>query len=199
MPRWRGIGVCVVSGMLMTAPAAPSHAKDEPLEINACALLDAQAIQQVLGVPVDKGDRRDSGVESNGAYSSSCVWMLTADRARPADPAAPLGGKRFVILNALRWPQGSDGARTYLQAFREASDSGVIPSKPSARSFGDEALWWGDGLAVRRRDVSFGVSVFVPREVATQSGSRAGEREEQLAKIVLARLAAPSPTKSVPK
>jgi hypothetical protein len=165
-------------------------AKDEALTIDACALLDAQAIQDVLSVPVEKGDRRDSGLESNGAYSSSCVWMLTADRTRPADPRAPLGGKSFVILNALRWPQGSDGARTYLQAFREASDSGVIESKPSARAFGDEALWWGDGLAVRRGVVSFGVSVFMPRAAAADPNARAGEREERLAKIILARLAA---------
>jgi hypothetical protein len=178
-----------MGGMLMTTPAAPSHAKDEALTIDACALLDAQAIQKVLGVPVEKGDRRDSGLESNGAYSSACVWMLTADRGRPADPRAPLGGKRFVILNALRWPPGSEGARTYLQAFREASDSGVLPSKPGARDFGDEALWWGDGLAVRRGEVSFGVSVFIPRDAA-QSTSRVGEREERLARIVLSRLAA---------
>jgi hypothetical protein len=175
--------------MLATTSASQVLANDEALTIDACALLDARAIQDVLGVPVEKGDRRDSGLESNGAYSSSCVWMLSADRARPADPAAPLGGKRFVILNALRWPQGSDGARTYLQAFREASDSGVIESKPSVRQFGDEALWWGDGLAVRRGDVSFGVSVFVPR-AAAEPQARAGEREERLAKTILARLAA---------
>jgi hypothetical protein len=115
--------------------------------------------------------------------------MLTADRERPADAAAPLGGKRFVILNVLRWPRGSDGARTYLEAFREASASGVIESKPIARPFGDEALWWGDGLAVRRGDVSFGVSVFMTRGAA-DTQPHAGEREERLAKIILSRLAA---------
>ena len=183
---WRAIGLCLMSGMLTATPAPAS----EPTpEIDACALLDARAIRDVLGLSVEKGDRRDSGLESNGAYSSSCVWLLSADRARPADPGAPLGGKRFVILNALRWPQGSDGARTYLQAFREASESGVIESKPIARPLGDEALWWGDGLAVRRGAVSFGVSVFVP-PAAAATASPAGEREERLAKVILARLAA---------
>ncbi|MEJ0035360.1 MAG: hypothetical protein WDO68_04660 [Gammaproteobacteria bacterium] len=172
----------------MTMPASTVLAKDAAPTIDACALLDARDIEKVLGMPVEKGSRRDSGLESNGAYSSACVWMLTAERGHEADPAAPLGGRSFVILNALRWPQGSDGAKSYLQAFREASDSGVLPSKPDARQFGDEALWWGDGLAVRRREVSFGVSVFLPRQAGAQPKTRPGEREERLAKVVLSRL-----------
>jgi len=165
--------------MLAVAHSLPLLAREAPLSIDACALLDAGAIQQVLGVSVEKGERRDSGIESNGAYSSACVWMLTADAAR----------KSFVILNALRYPRGSDGARTYLQAFRDASDSGVLPSKPSPRQLGDGALWWGDGLAVRRRDVSFGVSVLMrPTNPAVKSSSHAGEREERLAKVILSRL-----------
>lgn len=165
----------------LTLLAMPAFAADAM--IDACSLLNASDVQSVLGVPVEKGERRDSGRESNGAYSSSCVWVLSADRDRPADPRAPLGGKHFVILNAQRWPEGSDGPRTFLQSFREASESGVIAAKPSPRQFGDEALWWGDGLAVRRRDVSFGISVFVPPR-------ESGQREERLAKLVLSRLAA---------
>jgi hypothetical protein len=184
----QAIRAVVVSGMLAMTHGSPVLAKDVA-PIDACALLDARVIQDVIAVPVEKGDRRDSGLESNGAYSSSCVWMVTADRSRATDPQAPLGGKRFVILNVLRWPDGAEGARSYLQAFREASDSGVIPSKPDARQFGDEALWWGDGLAVRKSDVSFGVSIFMPRASNEASSARAGEREEKLAKVILARLA----------
>jgi len=177
----------VVGGMLAMTHATSLLAKDI-VPIDACALLDSSVIQEVIGVPVEKGDRRDSGVESNGAYSSACVWMLTTERGRPTDPRAPLGGKSFVILNALRWPNGAEGARSYLQAFREASDSGVIASKPSSRQLGDEALWWGDGLAVRKREVSFGVSIFMPRAAAAHPDARAGEREERLAKVILSRL-----------
>lgn len=169
-------------------------AEDPSSTIDACSLLDAAAIQGVLDVPVEEGSRRDSGRESNGAYSSACVWMLKDERGRQADPNAPLGGRSFVILNAMRWPEGSSGARTYLEAFREASDSGVLPSRPSPRQFGDEALWWGDGLAVRRRDVSFGISVFLPRQAPKEpkgpTQAEAGEREGRLAKVILSRLAA---------
>lgn len=207
---WRAIGACVLAGVLATPPhAATAPADDATPMIDACALLDAAEIQRVVGEPVEKGERRDSGLEANGAYSSACVWMLSADRGRETDSQRPLGGRSFVILNALRWPQGSEGARTYLQAFREASASGVLPLKPSPRPFGDEALWWGDGLAVRRGDVSFGVSIFIQRETASDQRQtagdqretagdqrqtagdpkhRAGEREEHLAKRILARL-----------
>ncbi|MEJ1966804.1 MAG: hypothetical protein WDO56_36790 [Gammaproteobacteria bacterium] len=188
--RARAIGLLVVTALLDAAPFSTALAQVSATPIDACTLLDAADIHKVLGVPVEKGTRRDSGLESNGAYSSACVWMLESERGLPKDPSAPLGGKSFVILNALRYPQGSGGARTYLEAFREASASGVLPARPSARQFGDEALWWGDGLAVRRRDVSFGISVFLQRAASTATHGQPGEREGRLAKTILARLAA---------
>ena len=186
MPGRRALTALTAAVLLNAVMVSSALALDAVPKIDACALLNAAEIQKVLGVPVEKGSRRDSGIESNGAYSSACVWMLTSEHAAPARPNAPLAGKHFVILNALRYPQGSSGAKTYLEAFREASDSGVLPARPSPRQLGDEALWWGDGLAVRRRDVSFGISVFVPREGST---AQPGEREGRLAKTVLARLA----------
>lgn len=183
---WRAIALLAAG----VALASSSFAKDAGLVIDACSLLTAADIKKELGLSVEAGSRRDSGLESNGAYSSACVWLFTSERERQADPDAPLGGRSFVILNALRWPEGSDGARTYLQAFREASDSGVLPKQPSARSLGDESLWWGDGLAVRKGTVSFGVSVFTPRQAGAAPNAKPGEREERLAKVILSRLAA---------
>jgi hypothetical protein len=176
---------------LDTAPtldAAPR--RDAAPTIDACALLDAADIQKALGVPVEKGTKRDSGREPNGAYSSACVWTFTGEKDLPVNRNAPLGGRSFVILNAQRWPRGSDGPRSFLDAFREASESGVISKPPSPRQFGDEALWWGDGLAVRRREVGFGISVFTPRDTAARANAQPGEREGRLAKAILARLAA---------
>lgn len=152
--------------------------------VNACSLLSPPQISRAVGLPVDAGVRRDEGYQENGSYSSACVWTIRRNGATPANPAAPLGGKSFVILNVIQWPAGSGLARTYLEDFRAASASGVIAGKPIPRSFGDEALWWGDGLAVRRRDVSFGVSVFTPGMAAR----RLGEREEQLAPYILRQL-----------
>jgi hypothetical protein len=186
----RGINLLVAGSMLSAALCAPVLAVDAAATIDACALLGAADIGKALGVPVEKGSKRDSGREPNGAYSSACVWMLKGESDLPVNRSAPLGGRSFVILNAQRWPPGSAGARSFLDAFREASASGVLPKPPASRKFGDEALWWGDGLAVRRRDVSFGISVFTPRDSAARANAPPGEREGRLASAILARLAA---------
>jgi len=173
-------------------PAAASAADSTPATaaptaINACALLTSAEIARVIGTAVDGGQRRDAGLEKNGAYSSACIWTLQRDLTKPADPAATFGGKAFVILNAQRWPAGSGKAGSFLEEFRQAAAHGEIPHAPVQRHFGDEALWWGDGLAVRVGDVSFGVSVFNP---AARPKDYAGQLEEQLAPLILGRLAA---------
>lgn len=161
--------------LMLTLPLAV--AAPEPPRIDACALLDAAQIEGVIGHAVQPGVRDDAGVESNGAWSSSCVWAFTNEAGAPK-------GRRFVILNAMQWPLGSGRSHEFLDSFREAAASGVLASEPSARSFGDEALWWGDGLAVRKRDASFGLSVFWPRPPTTAPGML----EERLAPLVLNRL-----------
>lgn len=149
-------------------------------EINACEFLKPAEISRVLGVAVDGGRRQDEGVQKDGSYSSSCIWMI---KNQKLDPSARLGGRRFVILNAMQWPEGRNMAGKFLQAFRDSAAKGVIPNKPTPRKFGDEALWWGDGLAVRKGDVSFGVSVFMPSDKA-----RTSALEEKLAPIILRRI-----------
>jgi hypothetical protein len=172
------------------APASPPAARTSTpatpaASIDACALLTEQDISQVIGLSVDEGARKDDGAAADGSYSSTCVWKIRAVGASPADPNAPLNGESFVILNAVRWPAGSGLARRFLEGFRTAAAKGDIPHQPSPRTFGDEALWWGDGLAVREQDVSFGVSVFGPAVKARFPG----KFEEQLAPKILPRLA----------
>ena len=175
MSRTASAGLCL-SLLSMTAAGA-----QPPPAIDACTLLTPAQIERVLGQAVEPGVRRDAGMESNGAYSSACVWTLLAEKGQPQRSAAPLGGRSFVILNAMQWPVGSGRAREFLDSFREAAASGVLPKAPSARKFGDDALWWGDGLAVRSGDVSFGLSVHLPR----MPSAVAGAREERLAPLVL--------------
>lgn len=164
------------------ATGAAAYAAETPLEINACELLTSAEISVAVGLPVDNGRRQDEGMSRDGQYSSTCMWTIEPVKA-PAQ-TAPGRGRRFVILNAQRWPAGRDMARKFLQAFHESADKGVIANKPVPRKFGDEALWWGDGLAVRRGDVSFGLSVFMPK----RNEARTSALEEKLAPLVLRRL-----------
>lgn len=154
-----------------------------PDPINACDLLSPSAISAATGIGARPGVRRDAGYTSDGAYSSSCVWMLEREQTNP-DAAAPLGGRSFIILNAMRWPEGRGLADTFLQAFRDAAAAGEIPREPQARNYGDAALWWGDGLAVQKGDVSFGLSVVMP---GVEPG-HPGEFEERLAPAILRQL-----------
>lgn len=178
------VSFCLVmsSGVGLPAAQAAGNRPGHPLEINACELLTSAEISAAIGLPVDGGRRQDEGMSRDGQYSSSCIWMIEPGKA--PDRTAPGRGKRFVILNAMQWPLGKNMAKKFLQAFHDSADKGVLPSKPSPRKFGDEALWWGDGLAVRKGDFSFGISVFMPqRDVA-----RTSKMEEKLAPHVLRRL-----------
>lgn len=147
--------------------------------IDACSLLQPAEISAVIGLPVAAGTRRDEGIVPQGAYSSACIWQVQPD-------AAP--GRNFVIVNAMRWPAGSGLADTFLDAFRKAAASGEIASQPVPRDFGDAALWWGDGLAVRSGDVSIGISVFAPGLKTQHENQRAGYFEERLVTHVLKHL-----------
>jgi hypothetical protein len=176
----------VALGILAVArgqPVAGAAGAPGPQSIDACALLTASEVSSVLGVPVLEGVRHDDGATSVGAYSSTCIWKVRNDRLGSHDPNASLGGADFAILNAFSWPSRS-AAAGFLQSFRSAADNHEIPMHPVGLDIGDEALWWGDGVAVRRGAVSFGVSVVV------NGADRAQRRawEESLARRALVRV-----------
>jgi hypothetical protein len=175
MTRTGSAFLSLLAPMLVCAQAAGEGAAARQLD--ACSLLSSAEISTAIGVTVDGGSRHDEGLQPDGSYSSTCMWVIAENRKLPI----PGSGHRFVILSAIQWPQGRDLARTYLQAFHNAAANGEIPRKPKPRRFGDEALWWGDGLAVRKGDVSFGVSVFMPRANAP----RTSVLEERLAPYIL--------------
>jgi len=178
----RTLVTAVATALLSGAMFSAAQAAQESLEINACELLTPAEISAAIGLPVDKGRRQDEGIARDGQYSSTCFWTIEPGKA--PDQTAPGRGRRFVILNAHRWPAGQDMAKKFLEAFHESADQGVIPNPPVPRKFGDDALWWGDGLAVRKGDVSFGISVFMPK----RGEARTSILEEKLAPQILKRL-----------
>lgn len=177
--------LCILS-LLATALPSAGAGRDSPISgINACSLLDAETITKVVGLPVEPGVRRDTGRETSGAYSSTCLWVIRFAGSEVHDPDAPLGGRGFAILNVLTWQTGSGLAGTFLDAFHDAAKTGLIPSVPEARPFGDRALWWGDGMAVAVADVSFGLSIYTP----ALEPAYPGEFEESLTPEILRQLA----------
>jgi hypothetical protein len=182
-------GVFVASGYGSAGARETATAAKDSAPINACALLKDAEIEAVIGKKVAPGQRHDEGdVNSgdyvvSGTYSSTCLWRVVTDLPPPNDPSLPLGGNSFAILNAMQWPKGGDDASKFLQSFRDAGKEHVIDMEPVAVQIGDEALWWGDGVAVRKGDRSFGISVHM-------IGGRPNERgwEEDLAKKIAPRL-----------
>lgn len=182
-PRMHGADAGAQSGDMADAMDSPP--------INACALLNDDEVSAVVGTKVAPGQRRDDGEVGGkgdyapvGTYSSTCFWQFHADASGEDDPTLPMGGKRFAILNAMVWPAGGGDAAKFLQSFHDAFKNEIIPSDPVAVDIGDEGLWWGDGVAVRKGDRSFGISVFL------QNGDKPTQRkmEESLARKIAARL-----------
>ncbi|MSO98791.1 MAG: hypothetical protein EXR11_11325 [Rhodospirillaceae bacterium] len=177
-----------VASVLAGSAAAQDGARDKGQEINACSYLSASDVTAALGHAVEAGERNDSrrtgggAYPDNGSYSSTCLWKVSADRDK-ADPKLPMGGASFVIFNAMSWPAGSGLAKTFPQSFRDAAKDHTIAMMPVAVNIGDEALWWGDGVAVAKGDISFGISVHLIGERAKERGI-----EEALAAKIVTRL-----------
>ncbi len=146
-------------------------------ESNACTLIAKEDVGKVVGGAVAAAERMDDGKTEDGAYSSTCVWKVTGLPPLPAKPNAPFGGAAFAMLNTITWPAGSGMAKKYLEDFRDAAKQDLIDQTPVPVQAGDEALFWGDGVAFRRGDVSFGVSVHVGTD----------KKQEQALETALAR------------
>jgi len=178
-------GAVLFLGLL---PFAGPAAEVAGQRIDACALLLDGEIRKAIGQDVHAGERHDMGEvapdigSGKPSYSSTCLWRIKSGNEEPLDPNDPVAGTSFVMVNAIRWSTGVEGAKHYLQSFRDAAEDGTIDHQPSSIDIGDEALWWGDGVALRKSETSVGVSVHLP-------GDRRKERllEEALAKIVARR------------
>jgi hypothetical protein len=170
-------------------PNAFARAAEPPAKppIDACAFLTAAEIAAQLKATVLPGRRDDSGtIDSSeyvagGTYSSTCFWRLAAT-AGQSDQEDLSTSQSYVILNVMQWPRGGK-ARQFLQNFRDAAKRGEIHQTPEPLKIADEALWWGDGVAVCKADRSFGISVHLV-------GGRDRERkiEEELARRIASRL-----------
>ena len=159
----------------------PAKAEQAP-PVDACAMLTAEDIAAVTGRKVGSPMRNGGGSTTADSYSSTCVWRLPAD-ADDAATDAPLHGSNYAMLNAWSWVPGSDGPKRFLQEFRDAAANNLIDMKPVPLEIGDEALYWGDGVAMRKGRMSFGISVHLVGGKPTEQ-----TMESALARKILSRL-----------
>ena len=169
---------------LVLGAALSANAADPTHPVDACALLTPDDVSAVVGAKVEAGQRNDSGQVEGGGFSSTCVWKVAgAPVPSAAGPEGPFGGARFAMLNTITWPAGSGLAQKYLADFYQAAKDNLIDNTPVPVKVGDGALWWGDGVAARKGDVSFGVSAHVGSDKPTERAL-----EEALARKVAAKL-----------
>lgn len=173
----------VVIGVLALVSARGISGTQGPQPIDACTLLTRSELSTLLGMPVEAGVRHDDGLTSEGAYSSTCIWKVRNERLLKHDSNASLAGADFAILDVFSW-SSRRSAETFLQSFKTAAERNLIPMHPVALDIGDDGIWWGDGVAVRRGAVSFGISVVL--HSADRDKRRAWE--ESLAEDILARI-----------
>ena len=165
-------------------PVSAGAAPASPTAIDACALLTPKEIAAVVGKKVEAGPSLDNGITPQGAHSTTCIWAAPLPPGVQPDPAQRLGGRGFVVVNVINWPGGPGDAHKFLEGFQKAFQEHDITSKPVAVSVGaDESVWWGDGVAARKKGVSVGISV-------AQFGDRATRQPEaeSLARLVVKRL-----------
>jgi hypothetical protein len=188
---FRGVVVSMLGIFCVGQCSSGVLAADRELQpaINACDFLTVTELTAIVSAKVERGVRDDSGAVDSGdyavagTYSSTCLWRFSRGRSRTADPNLSFGQESYVILNVMQWPSGSGQARRFLDSFRDAAKRGEIPQSPVPVKIADEALWWGDGVALYKEDKSAGVSVHLV-------GGRERERgmEEALARMVASRL-----------
>ena len=171
-----------LAGLVLATAAHAAEPAKKGVEVDACKLLSDKDVAAAIGLPVDPGLRNDAGFTEANAYSSTCLWAVSADKD-VKKPNLPLGGKRFAILNVQSWPPGTDAGRSFVRAFKAAGEQHLIKNKPEDVKIGDEAVWWGSGVAVHKGDYSFGMSVHLIDRPERQRGM-----EEALSKQIVARL-----------
>ena len=175
----------VLAASLAFVPAS-LHAADaaKPAAIDACALLTREDVTATVGRSVEGVQPFDNGITNQGAHSTTCIWATPLPPGVEPDPTKRLGGRGFVVVSVMNWPGGPDDARKFLDDFQRAFQEHGIDSKPVPVQVGaDDALWWGDGVAARKKGVSIGVSV-------AQFGDRAARQPqaESLARLIIKRL-----------
>ena len=113
------------------------------------------------------------GGEKQGRMTT-CIWTPADNRLGPT-----------VSLILWSWPPGGPGAARFIEAFRTVAEDYPDLPTPEPVAIGDEALWDGTGVHVRKGDMSFSLSTSLN---ALDDTPDARAKMQTLAGIVAGRL-----------
>lgn len=115
--------------------------------IPACPLLTPDELAAVFGQPFAATEQEPSGGGEGEGRMTTCLWT-------PADgePGATLS------LVVWSWPPGDSGAAGFLETLRILAEE--TPERPPVETLaiGDDALWDGDRVYLRKGGVSVTVA-----------------------------------------
>ena len=170
----RYISLASALAILTIAALWSGTASAAPAEVAACPLLTADEIAAALGEPLVAVEQDPmGGGEKRGAHDH---LHLDAPRRPRADHVSdPL------VLAARRGP----GAARFIEAFRTIAEEYPDLPTPEPIGIGDEALWDGTGVHVRKGDMSFSLSTSLN---ALDDTPDAKAKMQGLAEIVAGRL-----------
>ena len=118
-------------------------------------------MQTVVGQPF-KPARNGStaGGDKNEGAMTSCHWDAASEAIRAPD----------VTLMVWTWPAGTKGAQNYIHSFSDAHKQDASIPEPETVSLGDEAIWDGMGVDVRKGDVNFSLAIVGPDKPIGEEG-----------------------------
>jgi hypothetical protein len=142
--------------------------------IPACPLLTPDEVAATFGIPLRSVEREPSGGGEGEGRMTTCLWT-------PAD------GKPGATLSLVvwSWPPGDGGAAGFLETLRILGEETTDRPPVETLAIGDDALWDGDRVYVRKGGTSVTLATSLNALDATPD---AKAKLEALADIVAGRL-----------
>lgn len=152
----------VAATLTLGACSDDGSASAKAKKIDACSLLTPDQVQAVVGQPF-KPARNGStaGGGKNEGAMTSCHWDAASEAVRAPD----------VTLMVWTWPAGTKGAQNYIHSFSDAHKQDASIPEPEPVSLGDEAIWDGMGVDVRKGDVNFSLAIIGPDKATARKAT----------------------------
>ena len=138
-PRSLASALFLAATLFLSLPTAAEIAAVIP----ACPLLTLDEVAAAFGKPVAAAEQEPTGGAEGEGRMTTCFWT-------PADGG--LGATLSLVV--WSWPAGDGGAAGFLEALRIMAEE--YPDRPPVETLaiGDDALWDGDRVYVRKGGVS---------------------------------------------